>query len=271
MRILHESKFSMNGLGAPFVRVLIFADDQGISSIALHFGVGFTGPKDVTLRVLSARCGPEEAEAPPPLGEPVPSQHWFSLPGGIRVLAQAMRGLVDMGFVNPQPDILIRETHHGYAFCGQTRSGAKVEFIEDFGKVDDVVNHYVEQDPKNLVIMAPPRRKGLEHVCVGETARRLVTDLNTSILVARGGSIHSRLLICVDGSRSAHQLFPVLDELLPVVETPVDLLWVQHPDAREDEVRMALDFMTWTRGWLEDRNKNGENIFVKSASPVDRK
>lgn len=252
------------------MRVLICADDVGIPLVALHFGVGLTGPGDAPLRILSTRSGPDAAEAPPPLEESILPQDWYALPKGLRVLAQAMTYLVQMGYLQEQNDILIRETHQGFVFSAQTSDGVAVSFFEQYGRIDRVVNQHLGPDPNHLVVVAPPRRKGLEHVFVDDTARRMVVELNASVLVARGGSLQSRFLVCADGSPSAQQLRPVLAELLAVVDACVDLLWVEPPEAKPEEVRAALEFVAGTRQWLAEHGKDGQDILIKSRRPVER-
>ncbi|UCG11078.1 MAG: universal stress protein [Deltaproteobacteria bacterium] len=251
------------------LKILIYTDGSPAAAAALRFGAILAerlGTEIVVITVCPGSCLIDE---PPLLGEDIPQVEWNCLPTEIHILTHAMGLLTELGFLVSQPSINILEVESGYLFFASAPSGGQVPFYVRYGDLIEVLNHEMAGDWRSLVVIALPRIGPLKRFVGGDIGRRLVLNLNSSVLVVRGGDIDSRFLICVDGSPSAYRGLPILKQLLPAVRTPVDLIWVQVPWASEEEVRAGDECVRQARTWLDSCAKPGGLFELAGPSPLD--
>jgi nucleotide-binding universal stress UspA family protein len=145
----------------------------------------------------------------------------------------------------------------------------RIAFYVCFGHFVEAINKEVDEHGYSLLIVAPPRRGRLGHLVAGNTTRELALDLNTSLLVVRGGGPDSRFLICADGSLSSRRIFPMLNQLLPAIRQPVDMLYVRLPDAEPQIVAAAEACLQEAGQWLSACQKIGAVNVLESRSRED--
>ena len=251
------------------LRVLIYTDGSPAAAAALRFGAILAERLGTAIAVITVCPGSCVIDEPPLVGQDIPQGERNSLPTGIQILTHAMGLLTELGFLVSQPCINILEVENGYLFLASTPSGHRVPFYVSYGDLIEVLNREVAADWHSLVVIAQPRSGRFKRLVGGDIGRRLVLDLNSSVLVVRGGEMDSRFLVCVDGSLSACSEFPLLKQLLPAVLAPVDLIWVQVPRASEEEVRAGKECIREARTWLDSCGKPGALLECKGGSPLD--
>jgi len=251
------------------MKILAYMNDQPGFSAVQNIGTEISDRLGAEITFITIRAGTPATEEPPPVGVEVSLREYGELQPGINILAQAMRQLIERGFLAPQESINIRAVRNGYLFLGSTVSGRRVPFYERYGHLLDALNYEVDEHQQDLVVIAAPRRSRLGRFIGGDKARQLALDLHSSVLLVRGGNMDSRFLVCADGSPSARRLFPLLKRLLPAIGGPVDIIWVRKPDATEEEIKAGDECAHKARVWLDSCGKEGNLLLPEGDRPVD--
>jgi nucleotide-binding universal stress UspA family protein len=243
-------------------------DDNTANQRVLRIGTALSVNLNADITFLTVRSGMPATEEPPPVGVDLPKVRWDELQPGIQVLTKAMNELIEAGFLLSQ-SITIRAVRNGYLFLAETPTGNRVPFYERYGHLIEVLNYEVDEHHHDMVVIAAPRRSGLGRFLPGDRARRLVLDLHGSVFLVRGGDLNSRFLVCADGSPSARRLFPLLKKLLPVVQEPLDLIWVRQSGLTEEEISQGKEYLDRARAWLDRCGKKGDLLLKEGERPQD--
>jgi nucleotide-binding universal stress UspA family protein len=250
-------------------RLLVYTDGKPDALRALHFAAELKRRLNAELSVITVRSGTHAAEEPPSVGVKLTADQRTELPKGLQILLHAASVLVDEGLLVPIDMIKIRDIPQGYMFFCDGAVDERIAFYECFGHLVEAINEEVVEHGYNLLIVAPPRRGRLGHLVAGNSTRELALDLNTSLLVVRGGGPDSCFLICADGSPSSRRIFPMLNQLLPAIGQPVDILYVRQPDAEPQIVAAAESCLQEAGKWLSGCQKIGAVNVRESRSRED--
>lgn len=242
------------------LKLLVYTDGKAASSAALHYAAALKQRLAAELAVITVRPGTHSVEDPPPVGRPVALDEQNKLSPGLQALVEATQVLSGQNIMALPEAITIRDIPQGYMFVCKSASGDRIPFYECYGNFIDVMNKEVDRQSTDLLVIAPPRRKGLKRLVAGDTTRKLCLDLHTSILVVRGGAPDSRHLVCADGSSSARRQFPLIKHLLPAIEKPLDIIFVKQPQMEDDDHAAALTCIHQARQWLRTCGKMGTLI-----------
>lgn len=251
------------------MKILAYTDGKENSLAALRFAAALSVRLTAQLAVITTRSGTPATEEPPPMAEPIALGEGVDLTPGIQALVDALKVLASEGFALDQSRIEIHEARHGYLFVGQTIAGDPINFYECFGHFVETLNLQVAEHGYDLLVISPPRRGSLPKLMMGDPARKLALDLETSLLVVRGGGIDNRVMICADGSAASRRVFPLLRRLIPALKGEMALIWVEKPDLDQKAAADARDLMAHAREWLDNCGKGGEILHKKGASPRD--
>lgn len=248
------------------IKLLAYTDGKPASDDALRFAAGLAKSLKAELGVVTVRPGTDATEEPPPLGEDFPLAMRDRLPKGLRILARATDLLTEAGLLTPCRTVAIQDVHHGHFFVCETLSGGRVPFCERFGHFTEGLNEEVAQNGYNLLVVAPPRRRGLSRLVMGDTTRKLALDFHGSVLFVREGGPGDRYLVCVDGSPAARRQFPLLRWLLPAIPDPLEMIWVRSPALDESPrqaadacIRQAADWLTQCGKQVTLRREDAED------------
>ncbi len=251
------------------IKLLVYTDGKPGALRALHFAANLKKRLNAELSVITVRSGTHAAEEPPPVGIELTAAGRSELPQGLQNLLQAASVLAQDGVLSPIDTIKIRDIPQGYMFFCDGAVEGRIAFYECFGHFLETINREVEEHGYNLLIVAPPRRGRLSHLVAGNTTRQLALDLNTSLLVVRGGGPDGRFLICADGSPSCRRIFPMLKQLLPAIRRPIDMLYVRLQDAEAQMVEAAESCLKEGEKWLSGCQKVGAVSVRESRSRED--
>ena len=251
------------------IRLLVYTDGKPEALRALHFAAKLKRRLDAELSVITVRSGTHAAEEPPPVGVKLTADQRSKLPRGLQILFHAASALIDEEVLAPIDTIKIRDISQGHMFYCDGAIGDRIAFYECFGHFVEEINKEVDEHGYNLLIVAPPRRSRLSHLVGGNTTRELALDLNTSLLVVRGGGPDSHFLICADGSPSCRRIFPLLNQLLPAIRHPIDMLYVRQPDVDSQIVEAAKSCLREAGRWLSGCRKIGRVNVRDSHSRED--
>jgi nucleotide-binding universal stress UspA family protein len=240
------------------IKLLVYTDGKPEAARALHFAAALKKRLSADLSVITVRSGTSAAEEPPPVGAKLTVDKKPMLPHrGLRTLLEAASVLVDEGVLAPIHSIQIRDIPQGHVFVCNGVADDCIAFYECFGPFVEAINREVDEHGYCLLIAALPRRGRIDRLMVGSTERKLALDLHTSLLVVRGGGPDSRFLVCADGSPSAQRLFPMLKQLLPAIQEPIDILCISSPDMPPQLLKDAEAYLQWARDWLIECQKLG--------------
>ena len=251
------------------IRLLVYTDGKSDALRALHFAAKLKTRLDAELSVITVRSGTYAAEEPPPVGVKLTADQRAELPHGLQILFHAASVLVDEAVLAPIDTIKIRDIPQGHMFFCDGAVDGRIAFYECFGHFIEAINKEVDEHGYNLLIVAPPRRGRISHLVAGNTTRELALDLNTSLLVVRGGGPDSHVLICADGSPSCRRVFPMLMQLLPAIRHPIDMLYVRLPDVESQIVAAAEACLKEAGKWLSGCQKIGAVNVRESRSRED--
>jgi nucleotide-binding universal stress UspA family protein len=232
------------------VNLLAVFDGKPASVAALETAAVLAERLKAELGVVTVRSGTHATESLPPVGSDIPVHDRSHLPDGIRTLLGATDLLVETGFLKPLESITLRDLPHGHLFEAKRSTGEPVFFAERFGSLLDELNQAIEEHHHDLVVIAAPRRGALGRFAPMNTPRKLALDLHSSFLVVRGGTVDSRLLVCVDGSPSSRRIFPFLKGLLPAVGGRIDLLCAHREPPDPKDVEQADHCLQMAQEWL---------------------
>ena len=244
------SKQVNDGIGEGPLKLLVYTDGSTVSAKALHFAAQMTRRLKTELTVITSRTGTHAAEPPPPIGQDLDLSDRQSLPSGLQVLAAALDLLSADGLFEAPSTLRVRELSNGHIFFCNTVSGQRVPFYVCFGDMLEILNHEIETHHYDLLIIAPPQRGRLHKMTMGDIGRKLVLNLQTSVLIIRGGGPDSRFLVCSDGSAAAKRQMPLLKQILPAIQPPLELICVLAPDSDDIAVREADQCIRKTTRWL---------------------
>jgi len=251
------------------MKLLAYTDGSSVSAKALRFAAHLKQRLDAELTVMTTRSGTHAIEPPPPFGRDIDLSERTSLPPGLQVLTAALDVLCAEGLFERQLSFQVRELPNGHIFFCNTPSGDRVPFCVCFGHLIEILNHEIEKHHYDLLIIAPPPRGRLGKMILGDISRKLVLDLNTSVLIARGGRSDSRFLVCADGSAAAQRQFPLLKRFLPVIEPPLELVCVLAPDSGETAVREADHCIQEASRWLTACGKHYTVHRLRGERPAE--
>jgi len=247
------------------IKLLVYTNGKPESIQALHFAAAFKKRLNAALNVITVRSGTHAAEEPPPVGAQLTADQRAAMPeGGLRKLLNAASVLVDEGVLAPIDSIQIRDIPQGHVFVCDGVVDDRIAFYECFGPLVEAINKEVDEHGYNLLVAALPRRGRLGRLLIGSTARRLALDLHTSLLVVRGGGPDNRFLVCADGSPAAQRQFPLLNQLLPAIQQPIDVLCLRSPDMPPQMIKDAEACMQRVKDWLTDCRKLGQAVMRES-------
>ena len=251
------------------MRILVYTDGGPFADKALAFAAAWTRQLKAELAVITVRSQTHAMETPPPLGREIPAADWPMLPEGLQVLAAAARQLAGRGVMPPPENIVVRETPHSHYFTCPAPGSRSIRFHECFGHFIEALNREIDRHRFDLLVIAPPHRGRMRRLVLGDTTRKLALELHTSVLVVREARPDSRLAICADGSSSGKRAFPLLQKLLPAIRQPVELLWVQTPDATAEDRSQAENCLSQARHWLADCGRASQVTRLEGKHPAE--
>lgn len=249
------------------MKILVAVDGKPASAAALKAAAQLAVRLNAELSVITVRSGTHATEALPPVDTEVAAADRQSLPGGIQLLLQAADALAAIGMVAPVACIELRDLPHGLVFAVPRAGGGQVVFSERFGSLVDELNHEIEENELDLVVVASPRRGPLGRFAPLNLPRRLALDLQCSFLVVRHGTPDDRYVVCADGSPSSRRIFPFLKRLLPSIPGPIELVCVQKPSPDPQEMMQAEHCLTQAGAWLA---RCGKDIRVRRLQGAKR-
>jgi nucleotide-binding universal stress UspA family protein len=251
------------------MKILAYLDGQADAQRVLSFAAALKIRLGAELAVITVRPGTQAIEELPSPGVSLPLKERDRLPAEIQPLIAALETFIENGLLVPQSSITIKDLPLGHLFTGTTATGERVPFYECFGHLLETLNRFIEEHQVHLLILSPPRRPGLSGLLAGDISRNLVLDLHTSILFVRGGGPDDRYVVCADGSPSSRRVFPFLKHLLPAVKDPLEILWVNKPEAREETVQAAEECLIHADEWLRNCGKTPVLHQLQGSRPVD--
>lgn len=251
------------------MKLLVYTDGGITADKALTFAARWARQIRAEMAVITVRSEPHAMETPPPLGREVAASDWEDLPEGLRILTHAARRLGEEGLLSVPAGITVRETPHSHVFACPVKDEGKILFHECFGSFIECLNREIDRHRYDLLIIAPPTRSRMRRLLLGDTTRKLALELNTSVLFVRGGSPESRLVICADGSTSGKRSFPLLQQLLPTIRQPVEMLWVRSPQASAEDAARAEHCLSQATQWLRSCGKEIQTVRLENTHPAE--
>ncbi len=251
------------------MKILIYTDGGPNADRTLDFAAAWTRQLEAELAVITVRSETHAMETPPPLGREVPAADWHLLPEGLRILTDAAHKLAERRVMPPPAGIVIRETPHSHFFSCPSPNDRPIIFHERFGPFIESLNREIDRRRFDLLIIAPPHRNRIRRLVLGDTTRKLALGLHTSVLVVREGTPDSRLAVCVDGSASGKRAFPLVQKLLPGIQSTVELLWVRTPEATDADLSRADQYLAQLREWLDRCGRTSQTTRLESTHPAE--
>ncbi|MFZ3049045.1 MAG: universal stress protein [Desulfatirhabdiaceae bacterium] len=251
------------------MNLLVYSDGHPSSIRALQFAAYITRKLDAELAVITVRSGTHATEPPPPFEQDVDMADRQHLSMGLQILADALDVFSKEGLLEDQSPVRISELSNGQLFVRQSYRGKRIPFYVCFGHMIETLNQEIDNHHYDLLVVAPPQRGRLHKMVLGDTSRKLVLDLHTSVLIVRGGAAESRFVACADGSPAARRQFPMLKHLLPMMAYPLELIWIQTPDCDEAGVRMANHCLDKAGQWLTSGGHQHKILRLKGDNPAE--
>jgi len=253
------------------MKLLIYSNGSPSSVKAFHFAARLASKLDADLAVITVRSGTHATEPPPPFGQEVDLTDHQHLPPGLQVLAHAVDVFCDEGLFVRQDigAVRIRELPNGHLFVCRSAAGKRVPFYVCFGPMIETLNHEIDQHHYDLLVIAPPQRGRLHKMMLGDTTRKLVLDLHTSVLIVRGGSANGRFVVCVDGSAASRRQSAMLKHFLPAIGPPVELVWVRTPDCDETATEIAEHCLERAQQWMTAGGKQYKILRLEGERPAE--
>lgn len=253
------------------MKLLVYCDGGSSSERALHFAAQLVARLEAELSVITSRSGTHAIEPQPPFGQPVDLSDSLHLPPGLQILSHALGVLAAEGVIDGSSSrsVRIAEQTNGHFFVCQSRAGKHISFSVCFGHMIETLNQEIDQNHYDLLIIAPPQRGKLRKMMLGDTTRKLVLDLHTSILVVRGGGPQSRFVVCADGSTASKRQSGLLRRFLPAIGPPVELVWVRTPGCTEAEAELAEHCFRRAQDWMATGGKQFKLLRLQGAEPAE--
>jgi nucleotide-binding universal stress UspA family protein len=223
------------------------------------------------MAVITVRSGTHATEPPPPFGRDVVLADRQHLPSGLQILSHAVDVLCEEGLLAGQEmgAVRISELPNGHLFICQSGAGKRIPFYVCFGPMIETLNHEIAQHHYDLLVIAPPQRGRLHKMVLGDTMRKLVLDLHTSVLIVRGGSADSRFVVCADGSAASRRQSAMLMHFLPAIGPPVEVVWVRTPDSDATAVESAEHCLARAQQWMEAGAKQFKILRLEGGRPAE--
>lgn len=251
------------------LKILVYTDGNPETAKALKIGAVLKSRLQVAMDVMTIRSGTHATEKTPLTGVDIPILRDEVISPGMRILVNALKDLTHVNLIHQQSSVKIREISGGYLFVCNSSAGDPVHFLEKFGHIVEELNHEVAENHDNLVIASLKQRGALGSMGIGDSARSLALDLQTSVFFARGGDFKSRFLICADGSPSSKRIFPMLRILSPAIEGFITVAWVRTSKADHKEILAAKRCLDEAQNWLKTCGKEVEILELKGDRPLD--
>ncbi len=253
------------------MKILVYSDGSSSSERALHFAAQLVRTLGAELAVITVRSGTHAIEEPPPFGVEVDLADTMHLPPGLQVLGHAVDVLGSEGLLDRDKarNIKVRELPNGHLFICRCRRDVRIPFYVCFGHLIETLNHETDKNGYDLVIIGPPRRGRLHRMLLGDTTRKLVLDLHTSVLIVRGGRMESRFVVCADGSMAAKRQLGPLKRFLPAISGALEVIWVRTPECDADTVQAAEDYLGRLEKWLTATGRQFDIIRTQGQHPAE--
>ncbi len=250
------------------MKILIYSNGRPASVKALQFAARLARPLHAELAVITIRSETHAIEPSPPLGCLTTLSDASQLPPGLQVLAHARNVLADEGLLDSNDSVQIRTTAHGSMFTCQTTDGRRIPFHVCFGHMVETINHEIDRHHYDLLVVAPPRRGRLGKMMLGDTTRKLILNVHTSVLIVRNGQADHRFIVCADGSVAAKRQFPMLKHLLPAIPPPLEFAFVQTPTADEATLKTATHCLHDAEQWASGCDKAVKIHHLQGDNPA---
>ena len=253
------------------MKILVYCDNTPLSERALHFAARLEQKLDAELAVITVRSGTHAIEPPPPFGAQIDLADTENLPPGLQVLAHAVDVFCAEGALDKDEarKVMVRELPNGHLFICTSKNGKRIPFYVCFGHMMETLNHETDQHGYDLLIIAPPRRGRLRRMVLGDTTRKLVLDLHTSVLIVRRGRTQSRYVICVDGSTAATRQLGMLKRFLPAISDTLQVIWVRTPDDDAHAAEAAEAQLRTLENWLAEAGRPFDITRAKGERPAE--
>jgi len=253
------------------MKLLVYCDGTPSSERALHFAASLVRKLAADLAVITVRSGTHAIEPPPPFGAEVDLADRQHLPSGLQVLAHAEDVLCAEELLDREAarNVLIRELPNGHLFVCRSRSEKRIPFYVCFGHMIETLNHEIDKHGYDLLIIAPPHRGRLHKMVLGDTTRKLVLDLHSSVLIIRGGRMESRFVICADGSTAARRQLGMFKRFLPAISGLLEVIWVRTPDCDADGAEAAEAHLRSLEKWLTTAGRPFDIIRAQGSRPAE--
>jgi len=252
------------------MKLLVYTDGGTSSAKALRFAAQLAGKTNAELAIITVRSGTHAIEPPPPFGQDLNLNDRPHLPTGLQILSHALEVLCDEKLIGAEETQRVRlsELPHGHMFVCQSEQGRRIPFYVYFGAMIEILNREIDVHHHDLLIISPPQRSRLHKMMLGNTTRKLVLDLHTSVLIVKGGGIQSRYVVCADGSAAAGRQFSMLQRLLPAIADPLELVWVQSLESDGQEAEAAERYLIKIEKWLAGYGKSCKRLRLLGDRPA---
>jgi nucleotide-binding universal stress UspA family protein len=253
------------------MKLLVYSNGSPASVRALQFAAHLARRLNGEMVVITVRSGTHATESPPPFDQDVDLNDRSQLTAGLRILAHARDVLCQEGILE-RPNaggIRISDLPNCHLFVAQGRDGRRIPFYVCYGSMIDTLNHEIDKQHYDLLVIAPPRHGRLRNIVRGDTSRKLVLDLHASILFVRGGDADSRFVVCADGSAASRRQSGSLRRFLPAIGPPVELVWVRTPGCDAAALNKAEHCLQRARQWMEVGGKQFKILRLEGGPPAD--
>ena len=253
------------------MKILVYSNGSPSSVKALQFAARLARKLDADVAVITVRSGTHAAEPPLPDNRDIDLSDHRQLPTGVQILVHAMGVLSQEGLLEP-PDsktLHLSELPNGHLLICRSTTGRRIPLYVSFGPMIETLNHEIDRHQYDLLVIAPPRRGRMHKIVLGDTTRKLVLDLHTSVLIVRGGGVHDRFVVCVDGSAASRRQSGMLQRFLPAVEPPVEIVWVRTPDQDDAGTQIAEHYIESVRLWMAGSGKAFRTLCLEGENPAE--
>ena len=128
------------------------------------------------------------------------------------------------------------------------QSGLKVDFVVGRGRPEEVITTMTHDVGADIVVMTTHGRSSIEKLLVSDVAERIIRKARSPVLIIRPTeewrsrrTRFQRLLVGLDGSRSAESVLRYARKFAQVFESEILLLGVPEADFEEEELRKYLE------------------------------